>query len=328
MTRLPRLRALAFALAATALLAPGCGKKSSPSAPVGDTGGIDLVVFRSDRSGPAGQYDVWLYDANEVGFRLVSNLNSTADESEPCLSNDGTLIAFSSDRAGGAGGRDVYVYDRAGMSFASTSGLNTAADETWPRFAYDSIKLAFVRDSAGYGRVRLYDPRGDTLVGLADFSTGGPRTDTAPAPDFHADRIAFQSDRAGNWDVLVWNRGSGVTTLPDLASAADDVEPSLSSDGRWLAFASDRPGGAGGYDVYLYDLVNLAFVPLPGLNTAGEERHPAVNLAGNVLFFQARATPADHWGIWQYVVATQTLTQPAGLAGTDSDKMQPYARVR
>lgn len=323
-----RVHPILAVLAILAASASGCGKGLTRSPAPGDTGGIDLVAFRSDRSGPAGQFDLWLYDLNEAGFRMITNLNSSSDESEPCVSNDGLVIAFSSDRPGGAGGRDVYVYDRAGMTVVGTTGLNSAADETWPRFAHDSVNLAFVRDSAGFGRVRMYDPRGDTLVALPGLPTGGPLTDTAPAPDFHGDRIAFQSDRAGTWDVLVWNRGTGVAGVPDLASAGADVEPSLSSNGRWLAFASDRAGGAGGFDVYLYDLVTLTFVALPGLNTAGEERHPAVSLSGNLLVFQARATPSDHWGLWQYVVSTQTLSQPAGFAASGSDKMQPYARVR
>lgn len=321
-----RLAPIAPLLLLAALLGAGCGKESQPTAPVGDTGGIDLLVFRTDRT-TAGNYDVWMYDVNEVGFRALPNLNSADDESEPCLSNDGSLVAFASNRPGG-GGSDVYVYDREGLALVATPGLNTPADETWPRFAYDSVNLAFVRDSAGFGRVRLYTPNGDSLLALPGLSTGGPLTDTAPAPDVHGDRIAFQSDRSGNWDVLVWNRSGGIAALPDLASAASDVEPSLSSNGRWLAFASDRAGGAGGFDVYLYDLQASSFVALPGLNTAGEERHPAVSLSGDIVYFQARATPSEHWGLWQYVVSTQALTQPTGLSGAEADKLQPYARVR
>jgi Tol biopolymer transport system component len=322
------LRALALAVVLPALLAAGCGKKATPTAPPGDTEGVNLLVFRSDRLGAAGQFDVLLYDVDEVGYRSVANLNSSFDESEPCLSNDGTLIAFASDRAGGSGGYDVYLYDRAGQAVVTRATLNTAANETCPRFAYDSVRLAFVRDSAGFGRIRLYDPLGDTLVSLPGLSTGGPLVDTAPAPDVHGDGIAFQTDRAGNWDVRVWKRASGLAVLPDLASADSDVEPSLSANGRWLAFASDRAGGAGGFDVYLYDLVNSAFVPLPGLNTIGDERHPAVSLTGDVLFFQARPTPADHWDLYKYVISSHTLSQPTGLASASTDETQPYARAQ
>jgi Tol biopolymer transport system component len=314
------------------LLAPfaaGCGKSTESTGPVpGDAGGVNLLVYRTDRSGPAGQFDIAIFDLDEGGYRSVENLNSSADESEPCLSNDGSLVTFASDRAGGSGGSDVYVYDRATAQIVAAPGLNSAANETCPRFAYDSVYLLFVRDSSGYGRVRTYDPTGDTLIGMPGLAAEGPYTDTAPATDLHAHRVAFQTNRDGSWDVRVWNQVGGLATLPDLAAAgSDDVEPSLSADGRWLAFASDRPGGAGGFDIYLYDLVNSTFIALPGLNTAGEERHPAVNVAGTVLFFQARPTPADHWNLYQYSITTHALTQPVG-APVAADRMQPYARVR
>lgn len=326
MTSIVRGGATVAAILSLAALAAGCGKASQSTGPIGgDAGGVNLLVYRSDRSGPAGQFDIWLYDVDEAGFRGLANLNSAADESEPTLSNDGALVAFASNRAGGS---DLYVYDRASAALVATPNLNTPDNESWPRFAYDSVRLAFVRDSAGFGRVRLYEPQGDTLIALPGLSTGGPLNDTAPAPDLHGDRIAFQTDRAGNWDVMVWNRAGGLATLPDLASAGSDVEPSLSSNGRWLAFASDRAGGAGGFDIYLYDLVNSAFVPLPGLNTGGEERHPAVSLSGNLVYFQARATPADSWGLYQYAVSTHALTQPVGAPAPPYSKMQPYARVR
>jgi len=128
--------------------------------------------------------------------------------------------------------------------------------------------------------------------------------------------------------VMVWNHGGGLASIPDLASAGNDVDPSLSADGRWLAFASDRAGGQGGYDVYLYDLVNSTLVPLPGLNTSGDERHPAITLSGNSIVFQVRPTPSDHWSLYVYTVSTQSLGQPTAFASTDVDRMQPYARAQ
>lgn len=322
-----------LATAAMALLlasfAGGCAKNPTSTGPVGgDADGVNLLVYRTDRSGTAGQFDIAIFDLDESAYHGVANLNSTSDESEPCLSNDGALVTFSSNRPGGTGGSDIYVYDRGLAQIVAAPGLNSAADETCPRFAYDSVYLLFVRDSSGFGRVRRYDPTGDSLIGLPGLDAGGPHTDTAPAPDLHSHRVAFQTDRDGSWDVRVWNDGGGLATLSDLAApGADDLEPSLSADGRWLAFASDRAGGAGGFDIYLYDLVNSTFVALPGLNTAGDERHPAINLAGSVLFLQARPTPSDHWNLYQYSITTHLLTQPVG-APVAADRMQPYARVR
>ncbi len=207
-------------------------------------------------------------------------------------------------------------------------GLNTVNNETCPRFTHDSVRLAFVRDDTGNKRIRLYEPYGDTLIALPGIDSPGATDDDAPAPDLHGDRIAFQSNRAGALHVYVWNRVGGVASLPALVGDSTDVEPSLSANGRWLAFASNRSGGAGGYDVYLYDLQSAAFVRLPRLNGAGDERHPAVSADGQRLFFAARANPAKNWTLWAYTLADSALYQPARLADTTGVDRQPYLRWR
>ena len=52
-------------------------------------------------------------------------------------------------------------------------------------------------------------------------------------------RIAFHSNRDGNWEIYVMNAdGSGQTRLTD--NPARDIRPSWSPDGRHIAFSSDR----------------------------------------------------------------------------------------
>jgi Tol biopolymer transport system component len=269
-----------------------------------------------------------LYDADAGGYRSLVNLNSTFGQGEPCLSDDGSYVCFASDRPTGYGGSDVYLYSRQGRALIATPGLNTASHESWPRFTHDSVRMAFVRDSSGVRRVRLYEPFGDTLIALPGLGSPGPFDDDAPAPDLHGDRIAFQSNRTGAAHVYVWNRAGGIATLPGLVGDATDVEPSLSANGRWLAFASDRSGGAGGWDIRLYDLQTSAFVPVPRLNTTGDERHPSVSADGRLLFFAARPDPASNWSIWRYTLADSNRTQPPNLASTAGDDRQPYLRWR
>ncbi|MGD2041372.1 MAG: hypothetical protein PVH11_11130, partial [Anaerolineae bacterium] len=63
--------------------------------------------------------------------------------------------------------------------------------------------------------------------------------DTAPA--VYEDRIAFMSNRDGNWEIYVMDiDGSGVERLTD--NAAHDGLPVWSPDGRTLAFVSDQGG--------------------------------------------------------------------------------------
>ncbi len=77
---------------------------------------------------------------------------------------------------------------------------------------------------------------------------------------------------------LVAAEGSGRTlALPELnAPGVENIYPRWSVDGRHLSFASKRPGGAGGWDVYLatFDPVTEAVgpaTPVPGLNDANAQ---------------------------------------------------------
>ena len=77
------------------------------------------------------------------------------------------------------------------------------------------------------------------------LSASGPATAPTPAaapvpdPAEAAGRIAFQSDREGNWEIYVMNAdGSDVTRLTD--NLADDYFPTWSPDVRRIAFTSRR----------------------------------------------------------------------------------------
>ena len=318
-----------IALIVMAFAPAACGKASKTSGPSGDDTGEHLLAFATTRaSGTTSEYDVVIYDADLGVYRSVAGLNSASVQSEPCIADDGSVVCFASPRSGGSGGSDLWIYDRLTQKLNRPSGLNTSANETWPRFTHDSKRIAFVRDSAGVRRVRLFDGTGGALVALPGIDAPGAGNDDSPAPDLTGDRIAFQSDRTGAPHVYVWNRAGGIAALPALVGDTLDAEPSLSSNGRWLAFASNRSGGAGGWDVYLYDLQSSTFVRLPRCNTAGEERHPAVSADGAVLFMQSRPNPAAKWGIWRYTVGDSLRIQSNGLPTTSADDREPYLRWR
>jgi len=72
---------------------------------------------------------------------------------------------------------------------------------------------------------------------------------------------------------------SSLIPLPGLNDPAfADFVPSLSADGRFIAFSSDRNGLA---DVFVYDRSTSSLVSLPGLNEPGiEDSYPAIAFSG------------------------------------------------
>ncbi|MBC8114902.1 MAG: PD40 domain-containing protein, partial [Candidatus Saccharimonas sp.] len=77
---------------------------------------------------------------------------------------------------------------------------------------------------------------------------------------------------AGGRDIFLFDRlEKKFLPLPGLNSVVPEQSPSLSGDGRYLAFVSERLDGAGERDVYLYDREKQSLVPTPGLNSKDDD---------------------------------------------------------
>ncbi len=109
-------------------------------------------------------------------------------------------------------------------------------------------------------------------------------------------RIVWSSDRAGGaggWDlwqaVLRDGRWQDPTPLA-FNTAGDEVDPFFSHDGAWLYFASNACDGRGGFDLARVMIrADGSFGPVLTMpvtvNTAADERRPAVRPDGQVLLF-------------------------------------------
>ncbi len=101
----------------------------------------------------------------------------------------------------------------------------------------------------------------------------------------------------------------------------------MSADGRLIAFVSDRPGGAGGRDIYLYDRQTQQVVPLPGLNSVAHEQMPSLSPDGRFLVFVSeRIAGAGERDVFLYDRKTQQLL-PAPDLNSKREEIDPCVIV-
>jgi Tol biopolymer transport system component len=311
------------------MAAAGCSTQETSPSSLCDNEGNYLIAFASDRATP-GQFDVYLYDVESTGFRLLKDLNSpTAADSSPALSRDGQLIAFVRN-PGTTGGTDIYIYERVSCSYVSLPDLNSAGNETDPFFSGDTRRLAFVRDTLGHRRIRMVDGESRRFVPLPGLQEPAAYDDWSPAPDSTGDRIVFVSDRDGSPRLYLYDRTQQtVDSLSSLrAPGGRDLDPALTPNGLYLCFASDRPGGAGGFDVYEAHLdadPPTATAPA-NLNTAGDERHPRPGRAAGYLAYQGQRADSTGWNVHYYSRSAAIVISPDVLGRTSSD-VQPSVRL-
>ena len=294
-------------------------------------------IFYSDgeRSWPArpgqGVRSV-LWDAG----RLLAGLGEPDQDYDPCLSGDGQELYFTRGKAGGDA--DIYVAYRTLDGWTEPKPLepvNTAADEIGPALARDGATLYFYSNRAGgEGGYDLYVSR-HTDAGWSQAANLGPRVngpfneyDPAVTPDglyllFSSNRPVEGEDaldpktwRAtlreepyeNDYDVYALDLEDDAAAprrLDVVCSRANDGQPAVSPDGKWLYFASDRAGGQGGYDLWRS---RVTVQPLAGLmppenlgapvNTGAHELDPAVSLEGFGLYFSSNRATEETYAIY------------------------------
>jgi Tol biopolymer transport system component len=142
-------------------------------------------------------------------------------------------------------------------------------------------------------------------------------------------RIVWASNReggAGGWDLWQATLQDKRWTQPQplvLNSSADEVDPYLSADGRWLYFASNRKGGRGGFDIYRAPLaadgsIGAPQVLGPSINSRRDERSPALADDGRLLFSSNRDGGAGGWDLWSAPFQADGFGAPAALAGPNT----------
>jgi len=250
------------------------------------------------------------------------------------ISADGRYVAFQS-RASNLvandtnGEDDIFVYDTVNatttrVSVASTGEQGVGGPSYSPAISADGRYVAF--ESAATNLVPgdtnlsfdifVHDTVGGTTTRVSVDSTGvqalgGGSVDPAISADGRY--VAFSS-QAGNlvagdtneeWDVFVHNTVNGTTARINLNQWVSNHEPSISADGRYVAF---RTLGALvpedtnlTYDVYVFDRVSGVYT-FASVDSAGNQAigtvdyggtagvAPAISADGRYVAFAASAT--------------------------------------
>lgn len=117
------------------------------------------------------------------------------------------------------------------------------------------------------------------------------------------------------FDVVYWDSVNGERKI------GRGLEPSLSSDGRYIAYV-DRDGPAALCNaIVLHDLRERRDLPLPGINTDDCKNNPRVSRDGRFIVFSGNGTSAgDPTGIYLYDVVNQRridLPEPVNSPSTE-----------
>lgn len=200
--------------------------------------------------------------------RMTDRVNSAADDYLPHLGVDGRRLVFTSNRPGGMDGQG-----RGGVHREDLWTSELGADGRW--------QVARLLEG-----INTADPEG-----AASLSADG-RLLVFSACD--------RPGGSGDCDLLAVGhdgRGWGAPTpLAELNSPDWDSHPALAADGSWLIFASSRPGGVGGRDLWISRRDSLgrfgpAFNPGPPLNSPGDEAGPFLHADGRSLYFSSDGHP-------------------------------------
>lgn len=262
-------------------------------------------------------------------------VNSSANECDPHISADGLLLYFLSRRPGGLGEADIWVTARQtedgpwGTPVNLGAPINTPAFEGAPCTSADGLELYFASDRSGGSRdLDIWVAKRNTKDGPWGAPVSlGPRVNTSGVaengPSISGDGLELYFSEAiwsnarpggfGGADIWVTMRKTKedpwetpINLGSTVNSSDNELAPSISSNGLWLYFHSNRRPSSGDMDVWVSTRkskdepwpppVNLG----PTVNSSSGEWNPDISSDGATLYFGSGRRDSQGMGdIWQ-----------------------------
>jgi Tol biopolymer transport system component len=254
------------------------GSANGYSGQVGMTSNGRFITFASSASNLVpgdtnADFDVFVWNALTNGLQRVSLSSAGGDSHSPSISDDGRYVAFVSESAdlvpGDTNGRqDVFVRDLVRRTTTRVSigpgGAQANGDSSAPSISGNGRRIAFVSqasnlvssDSNNTEDVFVHDlDAGNTSrVSVSNKGRQSSQGSWAPSISANGRRVAFESmapnlvkrDTNGVRDVFVRDLVGKTTRRVSVTSSEkqrpfESNDPSISSDGRYVAFSSSSP---------------------------------------------------------------------------------------
>jgi hypothetical protein len=204
--------------------------------------------------------------------KVIEDYITTEADDRSCYATEGRFpryLYFATKKDKESKNFDIYVAvkQRARASWSAPTPINpisTADDELHPWITADGKQLYFSRKTRDGWRVYVSRrPRAGIAQGwkepklLKELPAGYHHATLTPDGKTMYLQGPLKKDR---WGLFVSTRGAKGWSKPEALEALNNAEgktgdrsPNLSRDGRTLFFASDRPGGKGGLDLYMIE---------------------------------------------------------------------------
>ena len=155
-------------------------------------------------------------------------------------SPDGSKLAVTLSKDGNP---EIYVISAKGGKVLTRITDNKAID-TGPAFSPDGSELAFVSDREGSPQIYVVSSSGGKAKRVS--KNGNYNSTPTWSPKKGSRVLAYTTRDSGNFDIVTLDLDSGTMTRIT-QDEGNNEEPSFSPNGRAIAFASTRKGGAGIY---------------------------------------------------------------------------------
>jgi len=218
-------------------------------------------------------------------IKLGSNINSEYTEYNPVVSADESVMAFTALRP------------------------NTGKTRSGDKFV-EEIYISY-NETGNWTLPEKVDVNTTGNLGTAGISTDGQKM------------MVFIGDRTSGSLYTIDRSAEGWTRPTSIGENVNsrylETTASITPDGKTIYFASNRPGGYGGLDLYRSELqengiwsrpVNLG----PGINTEYDEEGPVIHPGQSMLFFSSnRPESIGGWDIFKTVYEDGKWVNPQNM---------------